>query len=330
MSDAPFVLRDPVPRETTIRDPRALMMIELGKKLQRGEKLTLFEQALTNSEEYTTALRREAQRIENEKKTILSDLERQSVELERQRNRTREALEAYKSFCAAPFKLERPQGTVRHQLFEAIARHCVSKSSSMLDVEDIPASDAPLFLVEHNWAAALSGATDFAEGEFKLPFENTWFEFRISGVPILLYYREDRNYSTGFLRAATEWVSFDLDAKVGETGRLAELVTAQVRAVCVALDADVAVKEVVRSPAALNRSREKRGREPVSDYHVVRLARRERPALLPDGHQTSPGTRHRLHFVRGHWRHYATHKTWIKWHLRGDPDLGFIDKHYRL
>jgi len=31
-----------------------------------------------------------------------------------------------------------------------------------------------------------------------------------------------------------------------------------------------------------------------------------------------------------HWRHFENHKTWIKWHLRGDPCLGFIDKHYRL
>lgn len=37
-----------------------------------------------------------------------------------------------------------------------------------------------------------------------------------------------------------------------------------------------------------------------------------------------------MHFVRGHWRHYEVSKTWIRWHLRGDPDLGFIDKEYRL
>jgi hypothetical protein len=34
--------------------------------------------------------------------------------------------------------------------------------------------------------------------------------------------------------------------------------------------------------------------------------------------------------TRGHWRHYERHKTWIKWTLVGDPDLGFVDKHYRL
>ena len=43
-----------------------------------------------------------------------------------------------------------------------------------------------------------------------------------------------------------------------------------------------------------------------------------------------PETGKRLHFVRGHWRRYEEHKTWIRWRLRGDPDLGFIDKSYRI
>lgn len=37
-----------------------------------------------------------------------------------------------------------------------------------------------------------------------------------------------------------------------------------------------------------------------------------------------------MHFRRGHWRHYQDHRTWIKWCLVGDPDLGFVDKHYKL
>lgn len=34
--------------------------------------------------------------------------------------------------------------------------------------------------------------------------------------------------------------------------------------------------------------------------------------------------------VRGHWRRLSTFKTWVRWHLRGNPDLGFIDKKYTL
>lgn len=61
---------------------------------------------------------------------------------------------------------------------------------------------------------------------------------------------------------------------------------------------------------------------------IVDLARRHRIAnpAEPSGN----GSRKRLHFRRGHWRHYESMKTWIRWCLAGDPDLGFIDKHYTL
>lgn len=62
----------------------------------------------------------------------------------------------------------------------------------------------------------------------------------------------------------------------------------------------------------------------------VRLARRTRASAFPADHVGEERRSPRLHFVRGHWRRYANHKTWLKWFLRGDPDLGFIDKHYRL
>lgn len=41
-------------------------------------------------------------------------------------------------------------------------------------------------------------------------------------------------------------------------------------------------------------------------------------------------TRKRLHFRRSHWRHYVSHKTKIPWTLVGDPNLGFVEKEYRL
>ena len=102
----------------------------------------------------------------------------------------------------------------------------------------------------------------------------------------------------------------------------------QIRAMCIALDAEVAVSSIVRAPHRLNAARVDRGRLPIFDYHVVSLAKRTRPEALAD--TECEGRHPRLHWVRGHWRHYTNVKTWIRWHLRGDPDLGFIEKHYRL
>lgn len=113
---------------------------------------------------------------------------------------------------------------------------------------------------------------------------------------------------------------------------LIDLVSAQVRAVCISLEAEVAVTEVVRADHKLNHAREKRGKLPILDYHVVTLAHRRR--TLPRAADLDPNreyTRKRLHLRRGHWRHYdGDFRTWIKWCLVGDPELGFVDKEYRL
>jgi hypothetical protein len=93
------------------------------------------------------------------------------------------------------------------------------------------------------------------------------------------------------------------------------------------LDAEVAVHSVVRAPHALNVKRKNEGKIPIFDHHIVKLSDRHRASAkrFGDTHK-SP----RLHFRRGHWRHFQTHKTWIKWMLVGDPELGFVDKEYRL
>lgn len=75
----------------------------------------------------------------------------------------------------------------------------------------------------------------------------------------------------------------------------------------------------------------------------VSLARRNRRAYGGNGQDT--GVHYRLHFRRGHWSHYSNpgageiqftdegylrSKSWINWMLVGDPDPGFVDKHYKL
>lgn len=66
---------------------------------------------------------------------------------------------------------------------------------------------------------------------------------------------------------------------------------------------------------------------PLYEYRVVRLNRKPRTQSLPATALHAPK---RLHFRRGHWRHYEGFKTWVRWCLVGNPDLGFIDKEYRI
>ena len=207
--------------------------------------------------------------------------------------------------------------------------------------------DFATFVIEHDWAAAFSKAQDFDEGEFRIPYEDVVFEFRISGHRVCAV-TSTEDYlpaqvilmvetSVGWVLASCyrfaggQWIAEDLK-KPDLMVPVLNLVRSQIRAVCIALEAEVAQTEVVRAPHKLNAKREKAGKQPIFDYHVVQLARRTRVApRLPDELDPNREIHHkRMHFVRGHWRHYEASKTWIKWHVRGDPDLGFIDKEYRL
>jgi hypothetical protein len=207
------------------------------------------------------------------------------------------------------------------------------------------------FLIEHDWMAAFANATDLDDGEFPLPFDCTAFEFRVSDHHVIVWMTRDT--SATFVEWGDTWIlpslcyqrdknGFPLDMakerlRLEKADWLDCSITLhlylfnQIRAACIALDAAVATHELVRAPEKLNRKRLGKGAPPISDYHVIRLARRERATPLPVDLVDSEKRRSpRLHFARGHWRHYETHKTWIKWQLRGDPDLGFINKHYRL
>lgn len=56
------------------------------------------------------------------------------------------------------------------------------------------------------------------------------------------------------------------------------------------------------------------------------------PNYLPaEGDSQPSGRHHRLHPVRGFWRHYKDGKTvWVKAHWRGDKDLGVIHHDYEV
>lgn len=245
---------------------------------------------------------------------------------------------------------ERPSAPVSHHLRQdLLARKVVSLSAltgtdDRFDFEKEIFQQANYFIVQHDWAKAFSGATDYSGGEFHLPFEVCVFEFRISGKKVVVpAFEVDGQihlsaitlsvggwYLPGFVARLSDgrWdITGQYDAD--QYAKVIYFVGEQIKAICVALEAQVADTNIVGIPERLNKARERAGKAPLADHHVIYLAHRHQH----QGAATSTGvvTRRRLHFRRGHWRHYsAEHKVWVRWTLVGDPDLGFVEKEYRL
>jgi hypothetical protein len=112
-------------------------------------------------------------------------------------------------------------------------------------------------------------------------------------------------------------------------GNALPMIWRQIVAVCVAMDAQLVDTEEVVPDAPLNKKRIKNGKPPIRAFNVVDLARRIRQR-----HQSTASEYKgvvRLHLRRSHFRHYEDgRRVRIPWTLVGNPDLGFIDKHYTL
>jgi hypothetical protein len=241
-------------------------------------------------------------------------------------------------------KIEKPDGPSFRALRKAVAEGdtiCFSKDI----YGDIPANDfekevfrlTEIVVIEHDWASAFKGA-NIDDSVIKLPYDVCAFEFKFSGRPVIALatqfgseiaftpaiYHEDAWFMTDFVSRLGE---DDGDPEDEGILILMELMKAQIKAACIALDAQVATAEVVREPHVPSHG--SNNYQPLKSYHVVKLANRGARAL-PMAESAETGRRIRLHFRRGHWRHFESHKTWVKWCLVGDPDLGFVDKHYKL
>lgn len=264
-----------------------------------------------------------------------------------------------------PFRLEKPQGSSLHHFMEYDRELERIMDQALQGVAGSPAQmtlgremydGLQPFVIEHDWAGAVD-IKNLKNPEWVLPFDYTCFEFRIDGCRVLALFKQIEMQITCEMLAVgakKHWsianASYrvygdtvevqtrvrNVDAMREEYQGLMDFVLKQVLAVSIMLDADVAVRETMRTSGTLNEKRRKLGRAPLRDHHVVRLSRRSRPSPMPDDHVATTGTRRRLHFRRGHWRHFrgeddvVTSRTWINWCLVGDPDLGFVEKEYRL
>jgi hypothetical protein len=238
-------------------------------------------------------------------------------------------LEYLEAWLTGPTKLEKNEHTRAHKLVEASQRKEVMNvdggSAFIISSQSFAASH--VFVVRHDWAGALGPAIEAAGVGIALPFDSCIFEFMISGRCVIVWAFQPEGEmpkAVPFVETPGGWWCGGADSVT--EGTPFHSAWLQIVAICVALDTEVATREVMRAPAALNKKRERNGKPLVKDFSIVDLARRHRVVGPATGTHRSP----RLHFRRGHWRHYEDHKTWIRWTMVGDPDLGFVEKQYRV
>jgi hypothetical protein len=241
-----------------------------------------------------------------------------------------DAYEAEVYAWARSARLERPDGgPVLHKLQGTPPAGDKQLSEGGERAQRALEGNPHVFVIQHDWAAAFAGSTEPFDERPHLPYPHCYFEFKISGRRVGAIVLEEQG-DLRFLiyvqhsRASGAWICLSR-----QYNAVTRLVMAQVNAICVALDAGIAESERVPASKTLNKIRVRRGDRPIADYHVINLARRARSSAKEIS-EPSDRRAPRLHFRRGHWRHYDDHKTWINWTLVGDPDLGFIEKHYRL
>lgn len=252
-------------------------------------------------------------------------------------------------------------GEKRLQPFGSSAR----RSDLVLNEVDDSASlfnlAVPL-IVEHDWAALLRDQAAVTDGPFVLPFPIVLFQIKVSGQRLILaaYQRENNPdfLDCSLLRENNNWPHwreiffFDVDRLTGkvrfteeffrrhppsERGRvqflfapLAQYVTNQLRCACIALDAGIA--ECAARAGQNKRAASAQKLRPAAP-HVVRPLRRNGSEQAQRASDDS-GRRLRWHLRRGHWHTYITRsgrvQRWVRWQFVGDPDLGIVDKEYRL
>lgn len=256
--------------------------------------------------------------------------------------------------------LEKPQGTSLHHMIDFVS-HLPGREASLFGFMK---SEFQSFIIEHNWSEAFKNVRDFDGGEVRLPFDYTAFEFRLSGVRVIICLGEDLDGISGVMCTGinkrwyvngqklrfengnlTWWSEEDVsgDPDLKSLNAVMLILGDLIRAVCIMLDSGVAVSDRKAHDPAVNRRRVNSGKKALSDYHVVVLSKRLRSNHESSGEPT--GIKKRLHWRRGHWAHYQTpggqvkyinadgitvSKTWRNWQLVGDESLGFVDKHYSL
>lgn len=185
------------------------------------------------------------------------------------------------------------------------------------------------FVVQQDWASLMRDE-DIIGAEVKLPYPHCAFEFIVNSRPVIQMCLQPEGMAVqamAFVNIEGEWVG--CDPAWAKNSPILVGLWAQVVACCAFLEAEVVTHDVTRAPNKLNEKRQKQGKVPLMDFHTIKLNKRMHAAAR-SGAAGEPSHRVRLHFRRGHWRHFENHKTWIKWMLVGDPSLGFVGSKYQM
>lgn len=331
--------------------PSATEAYEAGRKYGRSETDKEFA-GLSPSQQ-----RKRLRALRKEIGSKRCGLDKSISEMDAELNRLSRVITAFTDLDAwgrGFLRFQKPSGSLFHELRKAVSDRTVLDLNDWRaktpadDYEQELFQDANVFVIEHDWWSAINKAEEFAGGSFRLPFDICIFEFVISGRPVIALATnygeliEDPSRNEILMQIAVKslvgWAfSVEIYSHSGDGWtpikqkwddpytNLVRLLGEQIKAACVALEAEVATSTMIRAPHA-GAGRERTEFPPV-EYRTISLRKKARAAELPGG-TGKPGRR--LHFRRGHWRHLPTLKTWVRWTMVGDPDLGFIEKEYRL
>lgn len=226
------------------------------------------------------------------------------------------------------FQIQNITAPITHKAIQAIndgflfGRVEATKDQKQLFADIL--NSGKIFLINRQLPEVFYHDTCSGNCEILLPFPITIFELKVNGSRLVCVATQTHGEAPDYqlaLFSNNSYVPMELRQCPLTTG-----IKKQIEAMCILLDAGVAEKSVIRAPTALNAKRQKNGKEKIRDHYVIDLSKRHKYSST--GESRGPGVR--LHFRRGHWRHYESHKTWIKWTLVGDEELGFVDKSYKL
>lgn len=256
-------------------------------------------------------------------------------------------------------KLEKPQASSLHHMINHYEERGGADDARRMRRQ---AADTQLIIIEHEWARALPPSVS---GEWRLPFREICWEFRISGVRVLAFTEaQDEENPDMFMTYGKDgvWLTDDYDYTMsgdtlrGKKGawsegvefkRVAHIVWANIRAACIMLDAPNVAERQERQPSDVLVAKARcEGVTPPARYQVIRLMNLERRASVyrARGGGTT-GIKQGGHWRRGTWVHYddpdsgevqyandggfIVSKSWRRWHFAGDPNR-MVDKEYRL